>query len=62
MDILFLGSTCGRGSFASQISPDAVSSSRRQGHCCAHLAQEGTHTYLPGICMFIYMILNNLLL
>lgn len=45
LDTLFLGSTCGSGSCASQIRPDAVSGSRREGHCCAHLAQDGTCIY-----------------
>lgn len=45
LETLFLGSTCGSGSCASQISPDAVSGSRRQTHCCAHLAQDGTRIY-----------------
>lgn len=39
---LLLGSTCGSGSCGSQISPDALSGSRRQAQCCAHLAQDGT--------------------
>lgn len=43
LDILFLGSICGAGSCANQISPDAVSGSRRQGHTCTHLAQDGIH-------------------
>lgn len=42
LNTLLLGSTCGSGSCGSQISPDALSGTRRQAHCCAHLAQDGT--------------------
>lgn len=32
MDTLFLGSTCGSGSYATKITWDVV---RREGHCCS---------------------------